>query len=341
MLNGMHTELTRLFDLTVPVVAAPMAGVADAGLAVAVSRAGALGCIGVGSTRPASWVAEQLTTAGAAGVPFGVGFMAWSLPDDPAGFELALAARPALVSIAFGDVAPWVQRARSAGIAVAVQVGTVDEAVAAERADASIVVARGGEAGGHGANEVATLPLLQQVLDAVSVPVLAAGGIATARGLAAVLAAGAAGAWVGTAFAGCRESTSAPAARTAMARADATGTIYGRSFDIAQRLAWPPRFGGRALANEFTHTWAGRDDELLALAGAPGGGPAEAGSVTAQLVDARARGDVSMAPVYCGQGVGQIRVDVPAADVVAEFARAEDLLRAAADRVSPPSGPGS
>jgi nitronate monooxygenase len=330
MLNGMRTALTRLFDLTVPVVAAPMAGVADADLAVAVGRAGALGCIGVGSTRPASWVAEQLQIAGAAGVPFGIGFMAWSLPENAEGFELALRARPALMSIAFGEVAPWVQRARAEGIAVAVQAGTLDEAVAAERAGATIVVARGGEAGGHGEDQVATLPLLQQVLDAVSVPVLAAGGIATARGLAAVLAAGAAGAWVGTAFAGCRESTSSPAARRAMAGADASGTVYGRSFDIAQRLAWPARFGGRALANDFARAWAGRDAELAELAGSPGDGPAEPGSVTARMADARARGDVAMAPVYCGQGVGQILVDVAVADVVAEFARADDLLRAAA-----------
>ena len=331
MLKAMRTALTTMFDLTVPVVSAPMAGVADARLAVAVSRAGALGSIGVGSTRPDSWVAEQLQVAGAAGVPFGVGFMAWSLPEGAEGFELALRARPALLSIAFGDVAPWVQRARSEGISVAVQVGTCDEAVAAERAGASILVARGGEAGGHGENQVATLPLLQQVLDAVSVPVLAAGGIATARGLAAVLAAGAAGAWVGTAFAGCRESTSSPAARRAMADADAAGTVYGRSFDVAQRLAWPARFGGRALANDFTRIWSGRDAELAELAGAPGDGPAEPGSVTARMADARARGDVTMAPVYCGQGVGQIRVDVPAAEVVAEFARADELLRAAAD----------
>jgi nitronate monooxygenase len=216
---------------------------------------------------------------------------------------------------------------RSGGQAVTVARGS---AVAAERAGATIVVARGGEAGGHGEDQVATLPLLQQVLDAVSVPVLAAGGIATARGLAAVLAAGAAGAWVGTAFAGCRESTSSPAARRAMAGADASGTVYGRSFDIAQRLAWPARFGGRALANDFARAWAGRDAELAELAGSPGDGPAEPGSVTARMADARARGDVAMAPVYCGQGVGQILVDVAAADVVAEFARADDLLRAAA-----------
>lgn len=326
MLTGMDTELTRTFHLSVPVVAAPMAGVADARLAVAVSRAGALGSIGIGSTRGTDWIAEQLDQASDAGVPFGVGLMAWALPADPAGFELVLAARPALLSISFGDVAPWVQRARSAGIAVAVQAGTLDEAVAAERAGASFVVARGAEGGGHGVNAVATLPLLQQVLDSVGVPVLAAGGISTARGLAAVLAAGASGAWVGTAFAGCLESTSSPAARRAMAAADASDTVYGRVFDIAQRLAWPERFGGRALVNDFTRHWVGRERELAEQTATPDS------AITAAMARARADGAVDTAPVYCGQGVGQIRVGVPAAEVVAEFARAGELLRSAAGR---------
>ena len=274
-----------------------------------------------------------------AGVPFGVGFMAWALAVDSTAFDIALEARPALVSISFGEVEPWVTRAREVGAVVAVQAGTVAEAVAAERAGAGLVVARGGEAGGHGRNEVATLPLLQEVLDTVSVPVLAAGGISGPRGLAAVLAAGAAGAWVGTAFAGCTEATSSPAARRVMARAGATGTVYGRVFDIAQRLAWPPEYGGRALVNDFTREWLGRETDLAAAVSvdravpAAGGGAPDAGGkpdVTTAMARARAEGDVSMAPVYCGQGVGRIRVDVPAAEVVAEFARAADLLRASA-----------
>jgi nitronate monooxygenase len=323
MLGAMDTALTRMFGLSVPVIAAPMAGVADAGLAVAVGRAGALGCIGVGSTRGAEWVSAQLEAATSAGVPFGIGFMAWALAADPSGFELALRARPSLVCISFGDIDPWVRRARSEGIAVAVQAGTLAEALAAERAGASLVVARGAEGGGHGENAVATLPLLQQVLDAVSVPVLAAGGIATARGLAAVLAAGAAGAWVGTAFAGTLEATSSPAARAAMQLADAADTFYGRVFDIAQRLDWPERVGGRALANDFARRWAGRETDLAAEVSA-------GDSVTAAMARARADGDPSVAPVYCGQGVGQIRTGVPAAEIVGEFARAAELLRSAA-----------
>src|SRR5699024_11084198 len=103
------------------------------------------GCIGIGSTRDADWIATQLEVAGSTGVPFGVGLMAWALPDNPAAFDQVLAARPALLSISFGDVAPWVARARDAGITVAVQVGTPAGAEAAEAAGASVIVARGSE----------------------------------------------------------------------------------------------------------------------------------------------------------------------------------------------------
>lgn len=338
MLNAMPhhftTTLTALLHIDIPVVSAPMAGVAGAGLAVAVSRAGGLGTIGIGSTATAEWAAAATAEAAAAGVPFGAGFMGWALDRDAAAFEAALAARPTLVSVSFadpiGDLAPWIARAHEAGAIVAVQAGTAAEAVAAERLGADLVVARGSEAGGHGRAEVATLPLLQQVLDSVTVPVLAAGGIAGPRGLAAILAAGAAGAWVGTAFAGCIESTSSPNARRAMATATGADTCYTSVFDVAQRIDWPAGFGGRALANDFTRTWAGRTGRLrdsLEAAMLTGGS-----QITADMAAARAAGNVAIAPVYCGEGVGQIRVDVPAAEILADFARAADLLSAAVTR---------
>jgi nitronate monooxygenase len=178
-----------------------------------------------------------------------------------------------------------------------------------------VVVARGGEGGGHGRDEVATLPLLQSVLDAVRVPVLAAGGIATARGLAAVLAAGAEGAWVGTAFLGCVETTTSEAARRRILAADETGTAYGRVFDLAQRLAWPAEYGGRALRNAFFDRWAGHEEELAADERAPG-----------ELTAARRADDFDTAYIYAGQAVGMVRRQRTAADVVADFAAAEELL---------------
>ncbi|SDK30775.1 NAD(P)H-dependent flavin oxidoreductase [Nonomuraea jiangxiensis] len=311
-----RTWLTDRFELDVPVVGAPMAGVSDGRLAAAVSAAGALGMFGVPANASGSWVSEQAAVAAASGRPYGIGLMAWVLADDRAQLDAVLDARPALVSVSYGDFAPYVEPLRRAGIVVATQAGTTDEARAAERAGVDVVVARGGEGGGHGRDEVATLPLLQNVLDAVDVPVLAAGGIATARGLAAVLAAGAQGGWVGTAFLGCAETTlSEPALRRVLAASE-TDTAYGRVFDVAQRLGWPPEFGGRALRNAFFERWHGREEEL---------GVDEA--ARAELAAARRDGDFDTAYVYAGQAVGLIESPHPAADVVASFAGADELLR--------------
>lgn len=319
ILRVMQTALMRMFDLRVPVVSAPMAGVAGGRLAAAVSASGGLGMVGIGSTTPPDWIDEQLALAAAGGKPYGAGLMAWALAADRTALDRVLAARPSLVSVSFGDVTPWVAELAGAGVSVAVQAGTVAEAVAAEHAGAHLVVARGAEAGGHGRNAVATLPLLQQVLEVVSVPVLAAGGIGSARGLAAVLAAGAAGAWVGTAFLCCAEAASGAAARAAVIAAESTDTVYSSVFDIAQRLAWPPEFGGRALVNEFTAAWLGREPELAVDSDA-----------AASMQLARAHGDAATAPVYAGQGVGMISSETAAAQVLADFAMAADLIRAAA-----------
>jgi nitronate monooxygenase len=304
-------------DLRVPVVQAPMAGVSGGALAAAVSAAGGLGCIAAGSTTSVSWLEEQVALLG--GQRCGIGLLAWALPERSDLVEAVLAARPALVSMSYGPYERYVERFRDAGVLVATQAGTVEEAVAAERAGVDVLVARGGEGGGHGRDDVATLPLLQGVLDAVSVPVLAAGGIATARGVAAVLAAGAVGAWVGTAFLPCPEAMTTPEARERLLAAPLTGTAYGRVFDVGQRQAWPPEYGGRALRNAFFDRWQGRLDELAADDDAPG-----------QLRDALRERDYDTAVLYAGQAVGLLGTARSAAEVVAELGRGVDLLVARA-----------
>ena len=314
----MRTWLTERFGLTVPVVAAPMAGVSTGRLAAAVSAAGGLGMLGLGPTAAPAWVREQCAVAREAG-RFGVGLMAWALAQDEALVEVVAEQAPALVSVSYGPYERWVTRLQAAGTVVATQVGTLDEARAAEQAGVDVVVARGGEGGGHGRNDVATLPLLQSVLDVVQLPVLAAGGIGTARGLAAVLAAGAAGAWVGTAFLTCAEAASSPAARERLLAADDIGTAYGRVFDVAQRLAWPPEYGGRALRNAFFDRWQGHEDEL-----------ARDDAAAAELSAARREQDFDTACIYAGQGASLLREQRSAADVVADFSRAGGLLAQAA-----------
>jgi nitronate monooxygenase len=312
----LDTWLTRTFGLTVPVVGAPMAGPGEGRLAAAVSAAGGLGMVGVHASRSADWVREQSAVAAAPGAPYGVGLMAWSLDRDPGPLEAVLEVRPALVSLSFGRFEPYVERLREAGVRTAVQAGTVAEAVSAERAGADLVVARGAEGGGHGRAEVGTLPLLQAVLDRVEVPVVAAGGIGTARGLAAVLAAGAAGAWVGTALLTTHEAAVTPGARARLVAAEETGTAYGRVFDVAQRIPWPEEYGGRALRNAYFDRWHDALDDLAADDAA-----------AAELAEAQRTQDYDTAYVYAGQGAGMLTGERSVAEVLADLARAEELLR--------------
>jgi nitronate monooxygenase len=317
------TWLTDRFDLQVPVIGAPMAGPGEGSLAAAVSAAGGLGMIGVSGARDPGWIRAQGELAAGTGRPFGFGLMGWVLASRPEQLDAALASGPALISVSFGrpgdedgDVTRLLAAVREAGVAPSTQVGTLAEAERVAAAGVDLLVARGGEGGGHGRTEVATLPLLQEVLDRVPVPTVAAGGIAGPRGLAAVLAAGAEGAWVGTAFLGCTEAGGSVAAKRALLAGRDTSTAYGRVFDVAQRLGWPPEFGGRALRNRFFDTWVDRLDELAADEEA-----------SAQLARARNEQDLDTAYVYAGQGVGLLAEERSAADVLADFATAERLLR--------------
>jgi nitronate monooxygenase len=297
------TWLTERFGLDVPVISAPMAGVSGGRLAAAVSAAGALGMVGIGYETPEQLTAEA-GTAAASGRPFGIGLIAWVAERDPALVDAAIAARPAVLSMSFGGYEDRGADARAAGIVVTTQAGNVDAARRAVDAGVDFVVARGSEGGGHGRADVATLPLLQAVLDTVDVPVVAAGGIATARGLAAVLAAGAVGAWVGTAFLACSEAANSPDARAAVVAAGGTDTVYTTVLDIGRGIPWPSEFGGRAIRNEFSDRWHGREAEL------------------------RDSGERVQTPtVWAGEAVASVSRERSAAEVVQDFARADQLLR--------------
>lgn len=317
-----NTWLTGSFGLRVPVAAATMAGPSDGRFAAAGAAAGILGGLGVGPAATADWVAEQAAIAGAAGGPYCIGLMAWALDRDDTPLVAAIAARPAAIGLSFGDIAPYVARAHDAGIPVLSQVGTTEQAGAAVAAGADAVIARGGEGGGHGYDRVATLPLLQSVLEAVEVPVLAGGGIATARGLAAVLAAGAAGAWVGTALATCQESAWPDDVAARLADTAEGGTRYAHVFDVASQAGWPAEIGGRAVANDFLQRWFGHETDLDDRA-------------RMAFRDSFASRDLDTMPVYAGQGSalldGRRR---PMAELVADLARAEQHLVDAAALVA-------
>ena len=145
-------------------------------------------------------------------------------------------------------------------------------------------------------------------------PVLAGGGIASARSLAAVLAAGASGAWVGTRLAACPEALTGEGSRRALIAAQATDTAVTRAFDVARGLPWPGRFPSRVLANDFVARWSGHEDALDPPA-------------CDELAAATAADDRSIAPVDAGQGVGMIADDASVGEVIERMcAGAESLL---------------
>jgi nitronate monooxygenase len=313
------TPLTRWFDLTTPVIGAPMAGVSGGALAHAVSAGGGLGMIGISGSHTPDFVTEQCAIPADAEVPFGVGLMIWVLETRPELLQATIAAQPSLVSVSFGDPAPYVGPLHDAGIAVCTQVNTTADVHRALDAGVDVLVAQGTEAGGH-TGQRATLPLLQEVLTLTDRPVVAAGGIATGRGMAAALVAGAAGVWIGTPLLSCTEGLNSPAARKRIRSASGDETVLTRAFDVAEGFAWPERWPGRALVNDFSRTWHGREDELR-----------EDAAARQRVIDGRRTGDPANAPIYAGESVGLVTTERSATDVVRDLdAAAEKALRAAA-----------
>ncbi len=203
------------------------------------------------------------------------------------------------------------------GILLATQVNTRTEAIQAARDGVDLIVVQGTEAGGHVTGQVSMLPLLQAALEAVQVPVLAAGGIASPRRMAAALAAGAEGVWVGTALLASPECENTEAARERIVQAQETDTILTRAFDVAQGLAWPPQYPGRALRNRFTDECQSHIDALP-----------QAKEARQQLAEAIASKNYDLAYIYAGQAVGLVTRQQSAADVIQHLGEgAERLLR--------------
>jgi nitronate monooxygenase len=310
------TSLTALLGLRTPVIGAPMAGVSGGALARAVSAAGGLGMIGTSAATSVEFLAQECAIPRESGVPFGVGLMIWALDRRPDLFEATVESRPALVSVSFGDPAPYVPALRDAGIVVATSVNTRADLARAEAAGVDLVVAQGTEAGGH-TGQRATLPLLQEVLTLTDRPVVAAGGIATGAGIAAVLATGAAGVWIGTALLSCTEGLNSPAARERIRAAGGEDTVHTRAFDVGEGIPWPQRWPGRALVNDFSRRWHGHEAEL-----------AHDEQAQQQVRAARRSGDVDHAPLYAGEAVGLVTRERSATDVIREMtAEAEEALR--------------
>ncbi|MFE7722649.1 NAD(P)H-dependent flavin oxidoreductase [Nocardia rhizosphaerihabitans] len=295
------TPWSRSVGLRVPVVNAPMGGAAGGRLAAAVTAAGGLGMIGMGSAGSVAALERELAAAG--GTVSGIGLVDWVRQRETGLLEAAIAAQPRILSISFGTDFSWVPVVQAAGILAVTQVYDVPGAHRAQDAGIDVLVARGSEGGGHGADRLALLPLLDAVLDIATVPVLAAGGIGSGRTLAAVLAAGAAGAWLGTCLAAADESLVPENARRAMLAADSTHTVVTTAFDETLDLPWPPIYPARVLRNDVTDPWSRPEFD-------------ESRPSAEMLRAAIESDDVTIAPVDAGQGVGLITHIEPAAAII-------------------------
>lgn len=312
----LRTRICDLLGIEHPVIGAPMAGAATAELAAAISEAGEFGLIG-GSSGDADWLRAQIRAARErTDRPFGVGFIS-SFPGMEAPLRVALEERVAAVAHSFADPTPYVTAARAAGVRVLAQVQTVEQAEAAVRAGVDIIAAQGSEAGGH-TGYSGTLPLVPAVVDvAGGVPVVAAGGVADGRGLAAVLMLGAEGAWIGTRFVASTEAASADWAKERVLGAGTDETVLTRAYDLAAAAPFPGGIGDRVLRNAFTDAWHGRDDEVIA----------RRRELQARVAAASETGDARLAPVRAGSAVGLIRTVEPAGDIVRSIvAEAERIL---------------
>jgi len=243
-MNESASRTMALCGIGVPIYQAGLGGVAGPDLAAAVSQAGGLGhlgCIRRSAADVGHWIRA---TREKTDKPFGVNLVPPG--GGPDGFEAQLAAvlreRPKVLSLFWGDFAQVIPRARAAGITTMVQVGSVAEARKAARDGADIVIAQGVEAGGHVRGRIGLMALLPAVIEAVApVPVLAAGGLADAAAVDAVLHMGAAGAWVGTRFVASHESLAHDIYKQRLLEAGTDDTYHGHFYSYGWKLGTPYR----------------------------------------------------------------------------------------------------
>jgi NAD(P)H-dependent flavin oxidoreductase YrpB (nitropropane dioxygenase family) len=319
MSASLQTPFCRELGLTAPVVQAPVGSAATPELAAAVSNAGGLGTLALSWTPPESVRQRIRATRALTDRPFGVNLvLEW---DQHERLRACAEEAVAVVSTFWGDPRPYVEAIHASGALHLHTVGSAEEARRAVEAGVDAIVAQGWEAGGRVRGEVATMALVPAVVDAVRpVHVLAAGGVADGRGLAAVLALGADAAWVGTRFLLAREASVHHEWGRRIRAASETGTVYSTLFD----RGWPDA-PHRTLRNSTVRAWerAGRPaaperpGEGDVVARAPDGGrlyrygpePALAG----------ARGDVEALALYAGQSAGIVKHLLPAAVIVDEL----------------------
>jgi nitronate monooxygenase len=323
-MTRLATTLTDELGVDIPLVQAPIGSATCPALAGTVADAGALGMLAVTWRDEAATREAVAETARRTDGVFGVNIVAdpdaKELPTETH-VEICLDEGVDIFSFSFGEAESYVDRIHDHGGTVIQSVGSADEAVTAVDAGVDILVAQGWEAGGHVQSEVATLPLVPQVADAVpETPVIAAGGIADGRGIAAVLTLGAAGAWLGTRFLATDEANIHRLYRQRVLDATETETVYSTLFDEG----WP-NVPHRVLENDTVSAWetAGRPTDQRPgdgdhIADTPDGKPVH--RYEDSLAVPGMEGDVESLPLYAGQSAGLTHEIQPADELVAALA---------------------
>ena len=311
---ALNTRFTQRFHLTTPIALAPMALATGGALAAACAQAGALGLVGGGygdlawTQREYALATELLSGNAAAHARLGSGFITWKLDENAEALDWVLTQKPCAIMLSFGDPRPYAARIAAAGAPLICQVQRLDQLPQAVEAGAAVIVAQGGEAGGHGANALegrSTFTLVPEIADYLSAHapntlLLAAGGVADGRGLAAALMLGADGALIGSRLWATQESLAATGAKTQATQTNGDGTARSRVFDILRRKNWPAPYDFRAIRNDLHRQLEGN---IAALQANPDAARAE--------YDAGVKAaDFTRAHATVGEAVGLI-ADIP------------------------------
>lgn len=343
----MKTEITELLGIEHPVLSAGMARVSQADLVVAVSNAGGMGCLGGVSFMPAALQAEIMQIKDRCSKPYAVNLL---LPevltsDEDASWasvrelwnglsdadrsklqgvealltkgavrdqiDVVMEEAPPVIILTFATPRDFIAQCHERGILVGALTGSIGRAQKAAEAGVDFVIGQGTEGGGH-TGHVGTMALIPGIVDAVSVPVLAAGGISDGRGLAAALALGAAGVWVGTRFIASDEAYGHEAFKQRVIDGQSRDTILTKSY-TGKPL--------RAFRNEWTTSWEGRTSEIQDF-------PKQY-AVAGTLVETGYQdGDLARGMMPAGQGIQTVTKVLPAARIVTDMvAEAEAIAR--------------
>lgn len=305
----MKTRITELLGIEFPVIQGGMAWVGTHELASAVSNAGGLGIIGAGGA-PASWVQEQIQAAKKeTDKPFGVNLMLMN-PEADAIAEVIAKEHVKVVTTGAGNPSKYIQMWKEAGVKVIPVVASVAMAKMLERSGVDALVAEGTESGGHIGSQT-TMTLVPQVVDAVSIPVIAAGGIADGRGFAAAMVLGAEAVQMGTRFVAAKESIVHENYKNRVIKAkDIDSEVTGRSTGHPIRV----------IRNKMTREYLKMEqegatlDELEQLT---------LGALRKAVVD----GDVDFGSVMAGQCAGLVKAEESCADIIADVMSGQNLLK--------------